>query len=103
MYDPLVICQSVFTLIFSSLMMVYSFKLLTKFKRNVVTIGRIFLKKERLSDVALSFIVAFSLVLLSLFAINSEIEVIVKTGRIISDISLPFFFYALYKFYGMIK
>jgi len=80
----------------------YSIMLLIEFRKRVITVGRIFLKKEGISRVFFFFSLALLFVFLFSFTLFSEEPIIANIGLYAVDMSLLFFFCALYKFYRMI-
>ena len=77
--------------------------LLIKLKKCTITVGKIFLKKERISEVFFSFSIALLLVFLFSITLLSKHAIILEIGIYAVNLSLLFFFYALYKFYRIFK
>jgi len=95
--------RMLYSFIVSLLMMWYSLRLFFMFKRRAITTGRMFLKRRDVSRVFSSFVIA--LFLLFVFSVTdlSEGELLTEIGRYSVNLSILFFLYALYKFYGVVK
>jgi|GEM_PF-3575167 len=103
--------RALFVIALVLLMLIYTVKILSKFKKGSTALGKVFLRGNLILRVTSSLAVALLLVILSILLIYNtailggaeKITTLTECGDYIISLSLIFFLYAIYKFYEMIK
>ena len=111
MFDMFQVCRALLVIVLVLLMLIYTMKLLSKFKKSSAVLGKVFLRGNLLLRVTSSLAVALLLIVLSNLLIYNtaflggaeRITTLTEYGGYTASLSLIFFLYAIYEFYEMIK